>query len=172
MSYVSAMARLADPDDARAIARVHVRSWQAVYRGVIAEEFLGSLDVDRRTEMINRMIRDESRVLLVCERDERVAGYSMLGPSDDEGWGEVLAIYASPDRWGVGVGHELMTASEQWFHDQGYRRAMLWVLENNPRARAFYEREGWGLGKRFRIENIGGTDVTEVRYERDPLTAP
>jgi ribosomal protein S18 acetylase RimI-like enzyme len=165
------MARLAIPDDARAIAEVHVRSWRAAYRGVVADEFLDSLDVDRRVEMIEGVIRDESKGLLVAEQDGHVAGFSMLAASYDEGWGEVLAIYASPDYWGVGVGYELMAASVEWLQEQGYRRAMLMVLEDNPRARTFYERQGWSLGKRIRIENIGGRDLTEVRYEKDPLDA-
>ena len=169
--YVLAMARLAIPDDARAIAEVHVRSWQAAYRGVVADEFLDSLDVDRRVEMIEGVIRDESKGLLVAEQDGHVAGFSMLAASYDEGWGEVLAIYASPDHWGVGVGYELMAASVEWLHEQGYQRAMLMVLEDNPRARTFYERQGWSLGKRIRIENIGSRDLTEVRYEKDPLDA-
>ena len=165
------MARLAIPDDARAIAEVHVRSWRAAYRGVVADEFLDSLDVDRRAEMIEGVIRDESKGLLVAEQDGHVAGFSMLAASYDEGWGEVLAIYASPDHWGVGVGYELMAASVEWLQEQGYQRAMLMVLENNPRARTFYERQGWSLGKRIRIENIGGRDLSEVRYEKDPLDA-
>ena len=165
------MARLAIPDDVRAIAEVHVRSWQATYRGVVADEFLDSLDVDRRVEMIEGVIRDESKGLLVAEQDGHVAGFSMLAASYDEGWGEVLAIYASPDHWGVGVGYELMAASVEWLHEQGYQRAMLMVLEDNPRARTFYERQGWSLGKRIRIENIGSRDLTEVRYEKDPLDA-
>ena len=165
------MARLAIPDDAGAIAEVHVRSWQAAYRGVVADEFLDSLDVDRRVSMIEGVIRDESKGLLVSEWGGYVAGFSILGAADDDGWGEVLAIYASPDHWGVGVGHDLMTGSENWLHEQGYERAMLMVLEANPRARAFYERQGWRLGKRIRIENIGGRDLTEVRYEKDPLDA-
>jgi len=165
------MTRLAIPDDARAVAELHVRSWQVAYRGVVADDFLDSMDVDRRQEVIDRLIRDESRCLLVSERDGRVAGFSMLGHSDDEGWGEVLAIYASPDYWGVGVGYDLMTDSVGWLSEQGFERAMLMVLEANPRARAFYERQGWSLGKRIRIENIGGRDLTEVRYEKDPLDA-
>jgi hypothetical protein len=55
--------------------------------------------------------------------------------------------------------------------EAGYWRGLLWVLQGNNRARAFYERQGWALGKPIRIEAIGGTDVTEVRYEK-ALTTP
>ena len=39
-------------------------------------------------------------------------------------------------------------------------------LEGNTAARAFYERQGWVKGKPIRLETIGGTEITEVRYER------
>jgi hypothetical protein len=35
--------RAAVPEDALAVARVHVRSWQVAYRGLIAQAYLDSL---------------------------------------------------------------------------------------------------------------------------------
>ncbi|HEY1808803.1 MAG TPA: hypothetical protein VGG42_09585 [Acidobacteriaceae bacterium] len=35
--------RLAEPPDAMAAARVHVRSWQAAYRGLMPDAFLDQL---------------------------------------------------------------------------------------------------------------------------------
>ena len=40
-------ARRAVPDDAPAIARAHVASWNATYRGVIADDALDSLTEER-----------------------------------------------------------------------------------------------------------------------------
>ena len=42
--------RDATPDDAPDIARVHVRSWQAAYQGLIDEAYLASLDEDAGPE--------------------------------------------------------------------------------------------------------------------------
>jgi GNAT superfamily N-acetyltransferase len=80
--------------------------------------------------------------------------------------GEVYAIYVDPHRWGEGIGRDLLAAGEQALIDDGHWQALLWVLDGNTRARAFYERQGWAQGKPIRIENIGGTDVNEVRYEK------
>ena len=170
--YVLAMARLAIPDDARAIAEVHVPVVAGGLPGCpLPTSFSTRSTWTVAAEMIEGVIRDESKGLLVAEQDGHLAGFSMLAASYDESWGEVLAIYASPDHWGVGVGYELMAASVEWLQEQGYQRAMLMVLEDNSRARTFYERQGWSLGRRIRIENIGGRDLTEVRYEKDPLDA-
>ena len=71
-----------------------------------------------------------------------------------------------PERWGMGLGRALLATSEALLADMGFIRAMLWVLEGNDRARAFYQRQGWSQGAPFRLETIGGTEVTEVRYEK------
>jgi RimJ/RimL family protein N-acetyltransferase len=47
---------------------------------------------------------------------------------------------------------------------RGYSSATLWVLEENPRARRFYEREGWIRNGERRCEEFLGVTVAEVRY--------
>ena len=72
--------------------------------------------------LINSAPHSEQKLLVSfcsAEQDGHVAGFSMLAASHDEGWGEVLAISASPDHWGVGVGYELMAASVEWLQKQG-----------------------------------------------------
>ena len=40
--------RHATPEDSRAIATIHVLSWQAAYQGVVPAQFLASMSVDQR----------------------------------------------------------------------------------------------------------------------------
>jgi RimJ/RimL family protein N-acetyltransferase len=42
--------------------------------------------------------------------------------------------------------------------------AVLWVLDDNPRARRFYEREGWTLDGERKEDEYLGLRVAEVRY--------
>lgn len=163
------MARLAKLDDARASAAVHISSWQAAYRGVFPDEFLDGLDLETRTRSHQRLIESDEMGFLVAERNDEVVGFSLLGGADDDGWGEVLAIYAAPDVWGSGVGRELMDDSVSWLVAAGFDRGLLWVIDSNTRAHGFYERQGWSLGSKIRIEKIGAVDVNLVRFERDPL---
>ena len=155
--------RLADSADAPALAHLHVRSWQAAYRHILTRDYLDSLDVGRRTDHWRRVLEEGARVL-VAELDGLV-GFCHAGESNDEGWGEVYSIYLLPEVWGRGHGHDLMEAGLGRLRDAGFDQALLWVLEGNDRARRFYERQGWVLAKRFQILEIGGTPVTEVRYE-------
>jgi len=158
-------------EDAAGLAMVHVTSWQEAYRGLIDQAFLDSLDVFGRTETWDRMLRQHRARVLVAEGDEGVIGFCSVGQSGDEGWGEVFSIYLSPDHWGRGVGRRLLSSGEQALSEAGEERGLLWVLDTNRRARAFYERQGWALGKPIRIERFGEHDVTEVRYEKS-LTLP
>ena len=43
---------------------------------------------------------------------------------------------------------------------------MLWVLEDNSRARAFYEAAGWRPDGGRQLERIISTDLYEVRYAK------
>jgi GNAT superfamily N-acetyltransferase len=67
-----------------------------------------------------------------------------------------------PEAWSSGAGAALMASALEAL--RSYSSATLWVLADNPRARRFYEREGWVLDGGRREEEILGVDVAEVRY--------
>jgi len=150
--------------DAAAIADVHVRTWQAAYEHVFGAERLAGIGERRRTQWEERLVDPppDWRVF-VAEEADRVVGFVWTGDSRDEpGKGELFAIYVLPEAWGSGAGPELMASALEAL--RGYSSAALWVLEDNPRARRFYEREGWILDGGRRDEEFLGVPVTEVRY--------
>lgn len=155
--------RLAEVDDALVLADLHIRSWQSAYRHILPPEFLDSLDVAQRTEFWQRLLDGGTEVLVAD--DDQVIGFCHAGESNDEGWGEIYSIYVDPDHWGRGVGGGLLAAGQERLVGLGFEDALLWVLEDNESARRFYESRGWVPGKRFHVLEIGGTPVTEVRYE-------
>jgi GNAT superfamily N-acetyltransferase len=157
--------RRASVSDAAAVARVHVRTWQAAYEHVFGEERLAGIDLGRRTETWTRLLGVGEEAVFVAEEDGRVIGFVSLGPARDlEGVGELYAIYALPEAWGTGAGPALMRAGLEWLRDAGYSEAVLWVLDDNPRARRFYEREGWRVDGATREDEFLGVSVAEVRY--------
>lgn len=156
------MTRWAVPDDADALAEVHVETWRKAYEGIFSSEFLTGLDSDARARFWRRKLRSGALVNVI---GSPVIGFCLAGDSDEEGWGEIFAIYVHPDHWGEGFGHRLLRAGERQLRDAGHGRALLWVLRDNGRARRFYERQGWRVGGKIRVEEIGGIQVNEVRYE-------
>jgi hypothetical protein len=49
----------------------------------------------------------------------------------------------------------------------GFDEAVLWVLEDNPRTRRFYELAGWLTDGEVKVEEWLGLVVREVRYRID-----
>ena len=77
--------REALPADARAIAEIHVRSWQAAYRGQLTDDYLDGLSVDDRLEQHRRSLEEppaEWRTWVAQDGDV-LAGFVVTGPSQD-----------------------------------------------------------------------------------------
>jgi len=140
-----------------------VRTWQAAYEHVFGAERLASIDHSRRQRLAERAIASGG-VAVAVDDDEAVVGFVSVGPSSDvEGEGELYAIYVLPEAWGTGAGHGLMDAGKDLLR-ASYGEATLYVLEDNPRARRFYEREGWALDGVTKADEFLGMPVPEVRY--------
>jgi ribosomal protein S18 acetylase RimI-like enzyme len=165
-----AVIRRARAADAHGIADVRVRTWQEAYRHIMPTEFLNRLSVDtdekRWRELLNAPSPD--RWTLVAESGGQVVGFVtagvMRGEMAQPPSGEIYAIYVLPDCWGQGVGRQLLAHAEQGLMEQGYVQAVLWVLADNQRARAFYERAGWYADSGTKRDTFGGREVEEVRY--------
>jgi GNAT superfamily N-acetyltransferase len=86
-------------------------------------------------EDILRRWREWEGTTLVAERDGRVVGVAGVGGC----W--LQGFYVLPEYWGTGVADELHEAALAAQPDCPELR--LWVLEENHRARRFYEKRGW-----------------------------
>jgi RimJ/RimL family protein N-acetyltransferase len=156
--------RRATVADAPAVAEVHTRSWRSAYEHVFGAERLAGIDAARRAAAWERAIASGEDVF-VAEQDDRVVAFVSVGPSrDGEAHGELFAVYAVPEAWGSGAGPALMRAGVEALRAAGFREAVLWVLDDNPRARRFYEREGWEPDGARKEDEFLGVRVAEVRY--------
>lgn len=165
------MIRWASVADAEGMARVHVESWDAAYRGLIPDEVIDRLTLERRTAAWIQMLRDPepSTAAFVAEHGGELVGLCKVGPSRDddldaERVGEVQAIYVLPHHWGHGHGRNLMMESLDWLRSGGFAAAMLWVLDTNTIGREFYERGGWRLDHAIKVDESFGAPLSEVRY--------
>lgn len=160
--------------DATAIADVHVRSWQAAYRGMMPQDYLDRLEPADRLPRWQRLLADTDRTradVLVAAGDDGICGFSSFGPArdadqDPDRVAEVRAIYLAPRSMGHGVGRALMTASVERLAQMGYEQVALWVLDVNERARRFYELAGFRPDGASKLDNRDELQLTEVRYRR------
>jgi GNAT superfamily N-acetyltransferase len=96
-----------------------------------------------------------------------VVGFVSVGECrEGDADGELYAIYVDPDHWASGIGRELIAVGEQRLRELGHMDVILWVLEDNPRARRFYECAGWYHDSERRSITVLGREVPEVRYRK------
>ena len=162
--------RTAEAADKQAVAGVHVRSWQAAYRGLMPDAYLDSLNPDDRAARYTFGSDDPLRQsTIVSVADAIIDGFATMGPTRDADLpdaGEVYSLYVDPGSWGLGVGRLLMEATRSRLSHSGCTQALLWVLEGNARAQRFYEMDGWVFDGTRRTEERWGMVTNEIRYRR------
>ncbi len=166
-------------DDADTVGAVHVRAWQAAYRGLLPDDYLDRLTVSERAAFWTRALAHapgpRGGARFGAEQDGRVVGFIVVGPASDDGasrTGEVHALNVDPDHWSHGVGHALLAAGLGHLRDSGFADAVLWVHPGNARARRFYESAGWRHDEVDRRQTVLGVDTDETRYRRALGGAP
>ena len=181
--------RRARAGDAAQIARLDIETWRDAYAGILPSPYLLHLDARRRQAGCSAEIGRLGMVVFVAVDegdkdgggnddggvivgfgsagwlrgellgDPGGGGVPMAGESRD---GEVFTLYVAPERHDEGIGRRLLFALLGWLRDAGARRAVVWVLRDNP-ARFFYQRLGGKpCGERF--FPVGGAAVPAVAY--------
>jgi GNAT superfamily N-acetyltransferase len=110
-----------------------------------------------------------------------IVGYASFGPEtdvlsapwphplttdgEDGSVAELYALYVRPAWWSTGTGRALMERVLARTSAAGFLSISLWVLQDNRRARRFYERAGFAPdGATNVLDRLGC--VTELRYRR------
>lgn len=170
MNEKKSFVRPALVSDAREIAQMHIETWRTAYAGIVPDDYLASLSVDTREQGWLRMIERGTPNLWVAECSDCIAGLISFGAnretSEATTLGELMAIYVHPRFWSCGIGRSLWLAARAQLQQQGFTSVMLWVLEDNLRARKFYSAEGFIENReRGRSITIAGKVLAELYCE-------
>jgi GNAT superfamily N-acetyltransferase len=162
------------PEDAAAIARVHVDGWRNAYQGILPAAFLDSLSYAQREDLWRGVVADlGGRHLFVArEVDGPVVGFGLGGrpTTRTPGYvGELDALYVRDGHQRRGVGTGLFRAVAGAFVEEGIGSMVAWVFSENPATR-FYEHLGGEQVDRRAIE-IAGQTVEELAYGWKDLLA-
>ena len=79
---------------------------------------------------------------------------------------EFWRVYLLPQYWGKGYASEMFNWAINEIQLKGYKKIILWVIEQNLRARKFYEKNQFHHdGTTIQIKR--GTPLTELLYIRN-----
>ena len=132
------------------IAKVHVQGWQETYGGLVSDEYLDSPTLlQTRQQMWTQLLttnRQNWTIAVAGSEDEngrQIVGFSSYGPSRqqdliDEFPIELFTLYTLAEVHGQGTGKLLLDAVLK-----PGDAMVLWVAENNPRAKSFYKKNGF-----------------------------
>lgn len=149
--------------DVPGLIAMHKASWHETYAGIApgaTHEWIDSIwaenKQDRRKEIIMRSQQDPEHVLYKIVKDESgdIKGFLHIERHSEHA--SFDAIYLLQEAQGSGIAQQLMDVALAFAGDLPME---LQVVDNNPRAIAFYERNGF--------QKIPGTE--KVHREKLPI---
>ncbi|REK16616.1 MAG: GNAT family N-acetyltransferase [Actinobacteria bacterium] len=172
---MTVVVRPATRRDLEAVTTIHIASFVKTYANYPKTVAASQGALESRIIYWQSRLEDSELRVIVAESDGKVAGFALIGPIGDEEsdqeLGHVYSIHVSPDRYGLGIGRELMVSAERQLVEMGFEEATLWVVVDNTGARRFYERIGWYPDGQTKREVLGvsgedGDDARVVGYRK------
>jgi len=156
--------RKAGVEDARAIVFIKVESWRTTYGGIVPDAYLAAMDAESQVKGWQESLQSSEVIALVAEDAAGMFGFVCGGKTREEIGGydaELYAIYLLKDRQRRGAGRQLACTLAEALRGRGFKSMVVWVLEENRPAVAFYKGLGAVQVSQKRIE-IGGADLSDV----------
>ena len=149
------------------LAYIQTESWKSGFKDILTAELLQTYtQLDKVTAMYRRLLEQNigNGYLLKVEGEPHcIAWWDATREKDMPDYAELICIHSLQSRWRKGYGSKMMDAVLSDIAAASYSKVMLWVFEDNMRARQFYEAHGFtnnGMVK-------SSFDVTELCYEKN-----
>ncbi len=124
------------------------------------------MEVADRFSLWQRMLSHESAPVAVHLAG--IAGFRSVGPpqhprGSEPDSSELFTLSDDLEHQDWGVGCRLLAAAERTMREWGALEGVLWVLDSNVPARAFYEPQGWIADGTVKCGTILGVEVHKAR---------
>ena len=154
------------PGDEAVLAYIQTESWKAAFQHILAKDVLDRCtNLDRATQMYRRLLEEKKGngyILEINGEGHCIAWWDATREADMEGFAELICIHSLQNNWGKGYGSKMMDKVLEDIAAAGYTKTMLWVFEENERAKMFYEAKGFVKNEKSKMS----MNVVEVMYEK------
>jgi ribosomal protein S18 acetylase RimI-like enzyme len=162
--------------DVIAIAHLHAESWRSAYRGILADDFLENRAHGDRLAVWQERFSAKAQKLMfviVANTGRQLAGFACVFPDEDAVFGSFLDnLHVAPQLTGQGIGRRLLSETAARLLTSGSSAGLyLWVLEQNYRARRFYEKAGGVLAGSVVSSMPDGQRVVALRIHWPALSS-
>ena len=140
------------------LAKLQVRSWRDVYRGILPDTYLDDEIDEDLTSRWAQLRPSGDDLVLVADRDG-IVGFITVWCKPNP---YVDNLHVEPGERSRGVGEHLMRSAAHRLIQNGYERVSLYVAARNTRAANFYRRLGGQFGDVERLHQKNGGDVDAI----------
>lgn len=118
---------------------------------------------DRAMAVLYERIALPGAQFLIADQSGKVVGMLLASLAhENDGAGALIPgllhisyVATHPDYWGKGIATALLDAIAVKAAESGHDALQLWVVTANARARALYERHGFGFTGREKVDDYG-----------------
>ena len=146
------------PEEIEGKSLVHWQTWREAYDDLLPANYQETMTLEK-CRFFSQKYPENT---LIAMDGKKVVGFISYGNFRDEAIqaGEIIALYVLKDYYGKGVSKQLMHAAFVAL-DQ-FSEIYLWVLKDNKRAIAFYQKMGFTFDGQEKILDLG-KPVKELR---------
>ncbi|HEU7697470.1 TPA: GNAT family N-acetyltransferase [Streptococcus pneumoniae] len=139
------------PKEIEGKSLVHWQMWREAYDDLLPAEFQETMTLER-SRLFSQKYPENT---LIAIGDLKVVGFISYGNFRDETMqaGEIIALYVLKDYYGKGIAQKLMKAALTALNH--FSEIFLWVLKDNKRAIAFYQKMGFTFDGQEKILELG-----------------
>lgn len=157
--------RRAVAEDAEALVRMHTLAHEECYGHLLPPAFFAArrASIPERVERRRPSLQGPEPRIIAEDAGGEIVGFADAGPGQDAdrpGELELSAIYTLNRTYGSGLGTALLYAAI------GNSAAYLWVLDDNPRARAFYAKHGFQPDGERKLMPAEWSELPVIRLAR------
>ena len=144
------------------IGYVHSGAWKQAYKDVFPDEYLNEDTPEKRTQEFLDSCKDKGiYYYMICEDDKAVG---IVKFTDAEEKFEILSFYILDEYRNKGLGMQVIEYLKKEFDK---KKLVLWVLEDNVKAKRFYENNGFKNTGNTRVIQRGNS-YKQLQYELLP----
>lgn len=152
--------------DRQTLAYIQTESWKAAFCDILAEDVLEKhTDLGHTEEMYGKLLAEgkgNGYILEVEGKPHCIAYWDRARDGDLADAAEIICIHSLQENWRKGFGSIMMDRLLEDIAAAGYSKVVLWVFEENRRARGFYEAKGFAVTEK-RKPALG---TVEICYEK------
>ena len=141
--------RKAIPGDEHVLAYIQTESWKDAFAGILSpEELERCTNLKKAEQMYHSILRRDGcnmAIEFVDGKPHCIAAWGKNRCDLGDLVGELICIHSLQNNRAKGYGSAMMKYVLVQLQQENYESVILWVFEDNKRARKFYEKHGFVL---------------------------